>query len=156
MKDVITTTGTTATSNAVAYNVASIEDLQKILNSRVMCTEEGVNYTLQVSSVSSLQVPETGSPYHILNLNALTPYHMNEVGSLVEQGELTEASNVRVSARVRLGKEYIPAKGEKVRVAFTWGKTKSGEEALFVDTITALPQAETKKFDLASFMKSRG
>lgn len=147
----------TATTNSSTYNVATIEDLEAILSRRIQCTEEGKKYTLQVLSVSPLQPArrEGGSPYYIINLDALTPYHMEQIAELAEEGEFTAASNVRITANVRIGKEYIPAVKEKVDVTFAYGNTKSGEMALFVDTITPLPRAEAKKFDLKSFMAKR-
>lgn len=137
---------------AKVFSVENMEDLAKIVNRRTEVTVAGQWYDIQVSSVSDIQIPAEGTPYVIVNLDAVTPYHQQLIAELANQEDFTEAANVRVSCRAWNGRGYVPKKGEKIKVLFIEGETKAGEPALFVDQMKELPNAVSKKFDLLSFM----
>lgn len=144
---------TVETVKSSVFSVENMQDLAKIVNRRTVVTEAGQWYDIQVSSVSDIQIPAEGTPYVIVNLDAVTPYHQQLIAELANQEDFTDAANVRVSTRAWSGRSFIPKKGEKIKVLFIAGETKAGEPALFVDQMKELPNAESKKFDLLAFMQ---
>lgn len=118
--------------------------LANIMAKRQLITQTGVRYALKVTGATPY-VNKAGTPVMIINFAAMTQYHMDAAKTLIAQGELNKAGNQVVTASPRIGKDYIPTKGEIVDVVFDEVTTASGVTGLFPVSITPLAQA-TKGF----------
>lgn len=111
----------------------------QILNSRKLVSKVG-KVTLRVTSVNPF-VREDGTATTIVNLNGMTPYHLDKAKTAFANGDYEEATNSNISASLLSGR-YIPTKGETVDVEIVEIENKEGVNILVVDSIIAR-QAES-------------
>ena len=109
-------------------------------------------YALKVRSVNEYLRPD-GTLVAIVNFDAITPYHMEVIKEHIAEGNLQEASNTVFTGSVRVGKDYVPTKGELVNVEVVDGQTKAGDAALFCGGITPRPVAEASAVDFSSMFE---
>lgn len=102
----------------------------QIIKSRKLVALPG-SYELKVTSVT----PFDGK--FICNLSAMTSYHIDEAKRLFSENDFQEAVNQNISASLR-ATDYIPAKGEIVKVYIENTTTKSGITGLFVTSLSEL------------------
>lgn len=107
------------------------KDALQIINSRKLIAQPTVAQ-LKVTSVT----PFDGK--FIVNLNAMTNYHVDEAKKHLAAGEIQEAVNQSLSASLR-ATDYIPSKGEIVKVVIEELVTKNnGIKGLFVTSLSEL------------------
>ena len=108
-----------------------------IIKSRSFIATEGA-YEVQVTSVS---------PYGdkmIVNLKAMTQYHIENAKECLRNGDIQEAVNQCVTANLRLT-DYIPTKGEFVKVQIAEITTKNDITGLFVVALSELKASKSRK-----------
>lgn len=112
----------------------------QIIESRKLVATPG-SYELKVTSVTPFE------DKFIANFAAMTPYHLGEAKRLITEGEFQEATNQNISASLR-PTDYIPAKGEIVKVYLDNVTTKSGVTGLFVTSVSEVKARTTTKVSL--------
>jgi hypothetical protein len=117
-------------SNAIATGVQTVEDLVKIIESRKLIAQPGA-YDLKVTGVTAY------NGNHIVNLSAMSNYHVEEARELASEGKFQESANKQFTINV-LPNGYLPAKGEIIKCYIDNVKTKSGVEGLFVTSHSEL------------------
>jgi hypothetical protein len=108
-----------------------------IIKSRSFISTEGA-YEVQVTSVS---------PYGdkmIVNLKAMTNYHIELAKEHLRNGDTQEAVNQCVTANLRLT-DYIPTKGEFVKIQVAEITTKNDITGLFVVALSELKASKSRK-----------
>lgn len=100
----------------------------KIIQSRSLVTQPG-SYELQVSNVTPF------NDKFIVNYKAMTPYHVSEAKRLAKEDDFDAAANQNISSSQR-ATDYIPSKGEFVKVQMDYVTTKSGKTGLFVVAVS--------------------
>lgn len=128
----------------VVKSTLTEDSLKAIISKRQMIIETGVRYQLKVTGANPY-VNKAGVPVMIINFAAMTAYHLAEAKKHIAAGDLVSAGNKVVTASPRIGKDYVPTKGEIVDVVFEEVVTKDGEIAIFPVSITPLTKA-TKGF----------
>lgn len=98
-------------------------------------------------------VNDSGQTVCIINFDAITPWHLAQVKEFIAAGQLQDASNCVLSGSVIVGSHYVPTKGETVNVQIIAGKTKAGEDALFVGAVTPVPVAASKTIDFSAMFE---
>lgn len=109
-----------------------------IINSRKMIAREGY-YEVKVTNEPT---PYDGK--FICNLSAMTNFHLEEAKKLATEGKFQEATNQQLSASLR-PTDYIPSKGEIVKVYVAEVTTKNGVTGLFVTSLTELKATKAGK-----------
>lgn len=111
----------------------SEEDFLRIIKSRELIKGEGY-FNLKVSSITEYSGKKNQT--HIANLGAMTRYNYERMHELLSEGEMEDACNQQVSMSLFEG-NYIPSKGEYVKVFFKWTvvelKDEEGEVILKKD-----------------------
>ena len=131
----------------------SKQDAVGILNSRLPITAAG-KYSVKVTNCGDYHraLPQGGSVVAIANFNAMTPYQMEQAKSDLAGGENAKALNHNLSLSIR-DTDYRPAKNEIVDIEVGIIKTKSGEDALMVTSLTARQAKQVStKCDFSSFL----
>lgn len=113
------------------------EAAEKITSAKKIVDKPGA-YNLKVTSVT----PYDGK--YIVNLQAMTPYHEEQAQGFAEQGMLQEACNQNLTASQR-PQDYIPSKGEWVKVNVDLIENKDGVMCLFVTSLTEIPITTTTR-----------
>lgn len=108
----------------------------KIFNSRKLITGPG-KFNLKVTSTTPFQ-REDGTLVQITNYAAMTPYQLTEAKRLGKEGNWEEATQNSLSSSQRIGKDYLPAKGELVDVVVDHIINKEDIEILAVVGVTAM------------------
>jgi hypothetical protein len=127
-------------------------DATKIISSRKQIATAGA-YNLKVTSVG---MTKDGSKF-IANLNGMTPYHYEQAMNLFDEGteeSLQLATNQHLTASLRLT-DYLPTKGEVVKVVVEEITTNNGITGLFVTSLSELKASATKSVDFASMLSAR-
>lgn len=136
------------------------ENAIAILNNKKFVPGAGT-YELQVSSVTPY-VRETGENVTIVNYKGYTSGHMTgwvdpETGEavpgikqLLAEGKYDDACNLGISSTQRNGRDFIPAKGEYVKIRMEMRKTKSGVTGLFPVAVSPVEVKEATSFDFNS------
>ena len=101
-----------------------------IIKSRSYVATPGA-YELQVTSVTPF------NDKMIVNLKAMTQYHIDNAKQHLANGETQEAVNQCITANLRLT-DYIPSKGEFVKCQIDNVTTKNDVTGLFVVSLTEL------------------
>jgi hypothetical protein len=101
-----------------------------IIKSRSFVATPGA-YELQVTSVTPF------NDKMIVNLKAMTQYHIEQAKELLSQGETQLAVNQCITANLRMT-DYIPSKGEFVKCQIDNVTTKNDVTGLFVVSLTEL------------------
>lgn len=131
------------------------EQAIRILNSKELVSQLGVDYTVRVTHVSEVQYPENAerAPYRIVNLACMTPYHQKKAVSLLKAGEFDEATNQGLTFNVREGVDFTPTKGQLVSIVLGTFVTKDGEEATGVRSLSPLAKAKASVVDFNSLLE---
>jgi hypothetical protein len=124
-------------SNAIATGVQTSADLIKIVESRKMISQPGA-YDLKVTSVT----PYNGN--HIVNLSAMCQAHIEKAQEFAELGQLQNAANEQYSLNAR-PTDYLPSKGEIIKVYFDTVTTKKGITGLFPTSYSELKSSSAGK-----------
>lgn len=127
--------------------VLTLENVSGILSSRQLIAEPGT-YSLRTTNVTLYDGK------FICNFNAMTQYHVDRAMELIETNELREAANQGISASLR-PTDYIPSKGEFVKVTIDRVTTNNGVTGLFVIGVSEIKSASTSKVDFAALLKSK-
>ena len=101
-----------------------------IIKSRSYVATPGA-YELQVSSVTPF------NDKMIVNLKAMTQYHIDEAKQHLANGDNQVAVNQCITANLRMT-DYIPSKGEFVKCQIDNVTTNNGVTGLFVVSLTEL------------------
>lgn len=128
------------------------QDATKIISSRKQISIPGA-YNLKVTSVG---MTKDGSKF-IANLNGMTPYHYEQAMNLFDEGteeSIQNATNQHLTASLRLT-DYLPTKGEVVKVVVEEITTNNGVTGLFVTSLSELKASSTKSVDFAAMLASR-
>lgn len=112
------------------------ESAAKILNSRKLITAPG-KYQVQVTAVTPFE--RDGQLTSIVNLAAMNDYQLGVAREAFKAGNYQEATNTQLSASQRIGKDYIPAKGEIVNITVDNVALKDGGEGLLITSLTEVP-----------------
>jgi hypothetical protein len=131
--------------------VISKEDFLRFTKNRKMIAKAD-KYALKVRSVNEYLHPTNGL-IAIINFDAVTPYHVKQIKEHLSVDDFQSASNTVFTGSVRVGKDYVPTKGEIVNVEVVDGATKDGEAALFCGGVTPRPVAEATSVDFASMFE---
>jgi hypothetical protein len=113
------------------------QDAKQILSSRELIMLPGA-YDLQVTSIQ----PYDGK--FICNFKAMNSYHYEEAKKFIKEEKYQEACNLQLSSSIRTT-DYIPSKGEIVRVNVAEVTTKSGIIGLFVTKVSEIKASKTTK-----------
>jgi hypothetical protein len=113
------------------------EAAEKITSAKKIVDKPGA-YNLKVTSVT----PYDGK--YIVNLQAMTPYHEEQAQGFAEQGLLQDACNQNLTASQRQ-QDYIPSKGEWVKVNVDLIENSQGIMCLFVTSLTEIPITTTTR-----------
>jgi len=116
------------------------ESAVQIIESREQITTDG-SYLLKCNNVH----PFEGK--FIANFNAMTPYLVEKAITLLDQDEFQAATNTSLSASLR-PVDYIPLKGEIVKVFVKTLTTANGVTGLFVTNVSEAPVVKTGKVSL--------
>ena len=100
------------------------EDFARIIKSRKMIKTEGY-YQLKVTNVTEYEGKKNQT--HIANLKAMTRYNYERMHELLAEGEMEKACNQQVSMSL-FQNNYIPSKGEYVKVYFEWIEVELKDE----------------------------
>lgn len=145
--------------------IATFEDLMAILKNRIQIAKAG-KYRLKVTSASPYH--DNGEDKVICNFNAMTTAHITgweivddegtvtkakSIQELVEEGNFDDAANRNLSSGQRVGRDYVPSKGEIVDVMVEKTTTKSGVTGLFVSSVTPVPVEASSKVNLENMFK---
>lgn len=134
-------------------NKLKLEDALTIIRSRSLVPNIDGYYQLKVTSV----VPYDNK--FIIGLNGMTEYHLNEAKRLMKEGDYDKATNQSLSASIR-STDYIPSKGEFVKVYVAELTTKNNVTGRFVTSVTELKSGVTSKvifdFDLEDIKVPNG
>jgi hypothetical protein len=90
---------------------------------------------------------ENGEEIHIVNLNLITPYHIEQFQIHAEEGDFTGALNNNMSISVRK-QDYLPVRGEIIVVQVDWVTTKQVDDngnpikGLFVTSHRPVPASK--------------
>ncbi len=124
--------------------VLTLENVSGIISSRVQIPGDGV-YRLKVTNVTFYD------GRFIVNFNAMTQYHVEKAMELIEENQLRDAANQSLSANLR-ATDYIPSKGEVVKVVIEEVTTKKGVTGLFVTGVSEIQAASATKIDFAALL----
>lgn len=116
----------------------SKEDLQRLLPQRAMVSAPGTIKGVRVGQISPVLEDENrfgGQPYRIYNLDAMTSYHLKTARDLIAAGKYDDAYNQRMTINIPQDASYKPLRGERVVAQFGFGVTKSGEKAIWCDSV---------------------
>lgn len=130
------------------------KDAIGILGSRLPITSEG-KYAVKVTNCGDYHraLPQGGAVVAIANFNAMTPYQMDQAKADLVAGEFAKALNHNLSLSIR-NSDYRPAKGEIVDIEVGIIKTKDGEDALMVTSLTPRQaKAINTKCDFSEFLE---
>ena len=116
------------------------EALEKITSRRKDILVAGEEYQLKAVNIQPY-TRKDGVKVMIVNFNGMTEYHTKEAKKYVEAGDFVKAGNQCVTYSARIGKDFIPEKGQIVNVVFEEGVTKEGEAALWVTSVYPLRKA---------------
>lgn len=114
-----------------------------IITSRKSISQAGA-YELRATNVSEYDGK------FIANLNGMTPYHVTEAKRLIMLGDeesIQKAVNQGLSASLR-PTDYIPSKGEIVKVVVDNVTTSNGITGLFVVSVSELKARNAGKVSL--------
>jgi hypothetical protein len=112
----------------------------QIINSRKLIAQPAV-VQLKCTSIT----PFDGK--FIANFNAMTGYHVDEAKKHLANGEYQEAVNQSLSASLR-ATDYLPSKGEVVKVIVEEITTGNGIKGLFVTSVSELKAATIGKVSI--------
>lgn len=121
----------------------------QILKSRKLIAVAG-KYQLRAVSVV-LHTREDGTVVNIINLNAMSPYHVEQAKAQLMEGNYQEATNFAFSTNARLGRDFTPAKGEIINVIVDNITNKDGIDALMVVGISPVAVSKAASVDFSSF-----
>ena len=127
------------------------EEFLRIIKSRELIKDKGY-YMLKVSSITEYEGKKNQT--HIANLSAMTRYNYERMQELLAEEEISEAANQQVSMSLFQG-NYIPSKGEYVKVFFNWitvelkdeegDLTGETEKRLYATSIVEIKTSDTVK-----------
>ena len=115
----------------------------RILQSRSFIPSPG-KYRVKVTG-STPYVREDGTTVQICNLSAMTPYHVNEAKRLMSEGDVQAATNQNLTSSPRVGRDFCPSKCEIVDIIVDFVQTKTGENALLVTSMSAVPLSQATR-----------
>jgi len=129
------------------------KDAAGILSSRTPISTPG-KYSVKVTNCGDYN-KDLGNGQHqvaIANFNAMTPYQQAEARKLMIAGDLRGATNQGLSISIR-SNDYRPSQGEIVDIEVGFVKTKSGEQALLVTSLTPRKaESISAKCDFSEFL----
>jgi len=117
------------------------ESAAKITAAKKLIEAPGA-YLLKVTNVH--HYTEGAKDVHIVNLQAMTAYHEKQAREYAEEGMFQEACNQNLSASQR-PQDYIPSKGEIVKVNVDWVDNSEGIPCLFVTSLTEVSVSTAKR-----------
>jgi hypothetical protein len=117
--------------------VQTSEDLVRLVQSRKMISQPGA-YDLKVTAVTAY------NGNHIVNLAAMCQAHIEKAQEYAELGQLQQAANEQYSLNAR-PTDYLPSKGEIIKVYFDTVTTKKGITGLFPTSYSELKSAPASK-----------
>lgn len=117
------------------------ETAQRIVGSKILIEAPGA-YHVQVQNVHHYQGDDRD--VHIVSLKAMTEYHQQKAQEFAELGMFQEACNQGLSSSQR-PQDYIPSKGEIVKVNVDWVENKEQIMCLFVTSLTEIPVSVAKR-----------
>lgn len=132
----------------------SKSDALGILGSRLPIGSAG-KYAVKVTNCGDFHrpLPQGGAIVAIANFNAMTAYQMEQAKASLTAGEYNDAVNNNLSLSIR-GTDYRPAKGEIVDIEVGIIKTKDGEDALMVTSMTPrVAKQVSTKCDFSEFLE---
>jgi hypothetical protein len=88
-------------------------------------------------------IREDGTAVTIVNLAAMTSYHVAQAKAFLKEGKLQEATNQNLTSSPRQGRDFTPTKGQIVDIIVGYVETKSGEQALLVTNMTDVPLSQS-------------
>lgn len=121
-------------------NELTIKNAVQIITSRTLINEPG-KYRVKVTGTTPF-VREDGTAVTIVNLGAMTPYHIAQAKAFIADGELQKATNQNLTSSPRSGRDFTPSKGEIVDVIIGYVTTSDGAQALLVTNMSAVPLAQ--------------
>ena len=139
-----------STQNTNTSGIQNVDQLKRIIESRQIVKEPGYKI-LQVSNVTEdYEDPQSGQIRHIVNFKGMSKYHVQEAKKLARDGKYQEAANQAFSTGQRDGIDFVPQKGERVKVFIDNRTTNNGVTGLFVTEVLPLPidNTDTVSFDL--------
>lgn len=123
----------------------SKEDAKRLLQSRVIITGAGKYDNVKVTSCNDVIVND--EEVTIANFNAITPYQLKNIKTLLAEGNYDKAVNQQMSCRVWEGK-YKPSNGETVNIIVDEITNKEGIEILVISNIMPLPAKKATKVNV--------
>jgi len=120
-------------------------DAIQIIKSRRSVLTEGA-YDLKVNSV----VEYDGK--FIINLSAMSSYHVEQAVSLIKKGDYQGAVNSSLSFSARPS-DFIPSKGEYVKVQVEKLTTKNGVTGLFPVALSPIKSIASGRIDIESLLE---
>lgn len=118
-----------------------------IINSRKLVSDGA--HLLKVTNVTDYQGKK------IVNFAAMTQYHMERALDAIDNGDVIAAVNSGLSANLRPGTDYIPNKGEIVKVVVDTVTTKNGVTGQFVISVSELATQAPVAIDFAARLAAR-
>ena len=122
-------------------NQLSIQNAVQIIQSRQQIQGPG-KFRVKVTNTTPY-VREDNTAVTICNLAAMTPYHVGQAKTFLKDGDTQSATNQNLTVSPRAGRDYTPSKGEFVDIIVGFVETKSGEQALLVTSMSAVPLEQT-------------
>lgn len=120
------------------------ENAIAILSSRKAVLEPG-KYSAKVTNVHF----HDKSGNYILNLDLMTAYGREKAMTALKAGDFDAATNSNLTANVRPGKDYLPAKNETINVIVDYITNKQNEQALLVTGHSEMKASTAGKFDFS-------
>jgi hypothetical protein len=129
------------------------EKVANIINKRSMITQPG-KYRVTCGNVTpySRQITETMAQSHIVNLNAMTEYHVREAINYLGQGDYQEALNMKMTYSLLEGQD-VPMRGETVDIMVEEITTSNGITGLFVTNLVTVTPTKPTNVNLNTFVK---
>lgn len=129
-----------------------LQAVKNIISSRKL-VDKPMTYSGKVTSVTA-RVDDEGRPFWIVNLNMMTQYQLTEALKLAKAGDFDAATNQAISTRVRIG-QYLPNKGETIKVVIDTVTTKKGITGLFVTSISEITAVSGANIDFGAMFDEK-
>lgn len=131
----------------------TVDNAVRILESRSLISEPG-KYRVKVTNTVPF-VREDGTAVVICGLSAMTQYHLHQAKQLLAAGNVQKATNQALACSPRVGRDFVPTKGEFVDIIVDFVQTKEGANALLVTSMSPVAMQQAPRVSL-SFTKTTG
>jgi len=141
-----------------SQNELTADAVINILNSRTVVSRPG-SYKARVTSVHPyIRKPKNGESEGrtilIVNTDLMNNYQVERAVALIQSGNFQEGVNQSLSSSVRPEKDYIPKKGEIVKVYIDQVPVKDGKgNALLITNLSEMPLEKGEKINFTETLE---